>query len=106
MVFPHLFGRNSPLDTSKLDIGKYDKVLQKSKDNEDDAHENPDNKRTDAIRFRNGLRDTIVHVDQHKEKGEEETKSARNCLSVDREANPAGKDHQDAGGKVEPDVGY
>ena len=83
-----------------------DEVFNKSKDYEDDTDKYPANKGTEAIRFWDTLRDAIVHVDQHKEEREEESKSPRNCFSTDSETDPAGANHQETRSKVKPDVRF
>ena len=93
-------------ECTKLDTGKNDEVLNESKDNEHGAHENPKDERTDSIRFRDCLRDTVIHIDEHEEDGEEEPESARDNLSADRKADPAGTNHQETRSKVKPDVRF
>ena len=101
---PVLPSCNSPSGSTKLDICKDDKVLDKRTDSEYDAHENPEDEGTDAIRFRDCSRDAVIHVDQHQEDGEEETESARDCLSADSKADPTGANHEDTRSEVEPDI--
>ena len=55
---------------TKFNINKNNEVFTESKDDKDDADENPSNERTQFVRFRNACREGIVHVDHHQEKGQ------------------------------------
>ena len=80
------------------------KVLQKCKQYEAHAEQDPDDEWTDLLRCWDGPGCAVVQVDGHEEEGEEEAESSRDSFHVDGEADPADDNHQGAGDEVGVDV--
>ena len=61
---------------------KDDKVLKESKENEDNADEDPLNERTDLAGGRNFLRCAVVQVDRHQKQSEKQSKSDDTKINI------------------------
>ena len=83
----------------KLCSVEKDWILKKSKGYKANTNHNPHCQRGQLGGLGDGAGDRVVEVDHHEEEGEEETKSARDCIRVNSEADPAGDDHEHAGTK-------
>ena len=83
---------------------KESKVLQKRKQYEAHAEQDPDDEWTDLLRGGDGPGCAVVQVDGHEEEGEEEAESSRDSFHVDGEADPADDNHQATGDEVGVDV--
>ena len=46
----------------------------------------------------------VAHIDQHEKDSKKQTEAHGNNIKADSKADPAGHDHEDTRGKVEPDV--